>query len=227
MLLESTRFLPGDLEHWRRMEALDARWCKTVAFARKIDRALRALDAFHAAHDGGGYCGVSWGKDSCVVAHMCAGRWPLLHIRWPRRNPDSATVATAMGVPHLEWIAPPETDFRRDFADARKAFGLADLHISGVRAAESRVRRIRHMKFGENSQNTCAPLSAWSGEDVFAYLHLHNLPVHPAYAMTLGGRLDRIRIRVDDIGEDRGGYFGREEWERTYYPEFFNTDKET
>ena len=221
MLLDSPRFLPGDREHWDRMVTLDAKWSKTIAFHRKIDRANRALDAFHAAHNGAGYCGVSWGKDSVVAAHLCAGRWPLLHIRWPKRNPDSARVAEAMGVAFSEWTAPPDTDFKRDFADARKAFGFADLHVSGVRAAESRVRRIRHMKFGENSASTCAPLSAWTGEDVFAYLYLHDLPVHPAYAMTMGGRLDRVRIRVDDIGEERGGGVGRREWERTYYPEFF------
>ena len=71
--------------------------------------------------------------------------------------------------------------------------------------------------WGESSPNTCAPIGWWTARDVFAYLHLHGLPVHPAYAMTRGGLWPRDRIRVASLGGQRGRGAGREEWERLYY----------
>ena len=227
MLIHSPRFKPGDTEHWRRMQSLDARWCRTSAFARKVDRAHAALLTFVERHESRCYVGVSWGKDSVVVAHMVMGlapSVPMLHIEWPRRNPDSAQVEAACGIIGIKckrYSPGDETTFAADFAAARRVHGLPDAHISGVRASESSQRAMRHRRWGELSPSTCAPLSSWRAEDVFAYLYAHDLPIHPAYAMTLGGRLDRGRIRVDDIGDLAGSGVGRTEWERAYYPEFF------
>lgn len=53
--------------------------------------------------------------------------------------------------------------------------------------------------------------------DVFAYLHKHDLPVHPAYAMTMGGFYDRRWLRVSSLGGLRGADRGRAEWEQQYY----------
>ena len=72
-------------------------------------------------------------------------------------------------------------------------------------------------RWGESTERTCAPLGGWTGADVFAYLHTHRLPVHPAYACSLGGVLDRDRIRVAALGGERGRGHGRAEWERRYY----------
>jgi hypothetical protein len=54
---------------------------------------------------------------------------------------------------------------------------------------------------------------------VFAYLYGRGLPVHPAYAYSRGGLLDREEIRTTAIGGRRGRNVGRLTWERTYYPE--------
>ena len=51
----------------------------------------------------------------------------------------------------------------------------------------------------------------------------HNLPVHPAYAMLMGGRLDRIRMRVAWLGLKHGRRFGRHEWEMRYYRDEMET----
>jgi len=48
-------------------------------------------------------------------------------------------------------------------------------------------------------------------------MNAYNLPVHPAYAMTAGGRWDRKHIRVASLGGQRGAQYGRREWEREYY----------
>jgi len=52
---------------------------------------------------------------------------------------------------------------------------------------------------------------------VFAYLNKHDLPIHPAYVMSFGGTLDRIRLRVDTLGLEAGTGKGRREWETHYY----------
>jgi phosphoadenosine phosphosulfate reductase len=232
MLLESTRYTKADLAHWRRMEALDAKWCRLPAFHRKVERAKEAIDAFVTAHDGGGYVGVSWGKDSVVVAHLAqAYGLPVVWIRVePIFNPDCPMVRAAfesmtgivtqsivVSCTHDEngWHATGTLE--SGFASASAVYG--DAYISGVRADESRMRKLRFKRWGESTTRTCAPLSTWSGEDVFAYLYLHGLPVHPAYACTMGGRLDRVQIRVASIGGVRGTGVGRREWELAYYPE--------
>lgn len=41
--------------------------------------------------------------------------------------------------------------------------------------------------------------------------------MHPAYACSFGGALDRERIRVSSLGGQRGTGHGRREWEWAYY----------
>jgi len=93
--------------------------------------------------------------------------------------------------------------------------------VSGVRGEESGVRKLRMRRWGTSSERTCAPIGWWCGGDVFAYLHQHDLPVHPAYAMSFGGTLDRNRIRVASLGGERGTGFGRRDWEHRYYRDAF------
>lgn len=72
-------------------------------------------------------------------------------------------------------------------------------------------------RWGVSTDRTCAPIGNWTAEHVFTWLHMLNLPVHPAYAQTYGGQLDRGRIRVGALGGERGTGHGRREWERRYY----------
>jgi len=105
-------------------------------------------------------------------------------------------------------------------AATREAFGAGYWSLrrmSGIRAEESTTRRIRVARWGVVSATACAPIGRWTAEHVFAYLHAHRLPVHPAYAMTLGGMLDRHRLRVACLGGPEGTGHGRAEWERRYY----------
>lgn len=229
-LIPSPRHSDADLREWRRLEAFDAVLSRSQALARKEERALESLRAFAAA--GPCYVGVSWGKDSVVVAHLAvrAGVGP---IAWfpagIMENPDCALVRDAFlamfpGVDYREIeasgpvIGPDVTGHdgaQREFEIASRSLG--DRYVSGVRAEESRVRQLRMGRWGESTANTCAPIGWWTGEDVFAYLHKHALPVHPAYAMTFGGTLERKRVRVGTIGGYRGTGRGRREWERHYY----------
>lgn len=89
--------------------------------------------------------------------------------------------------------------------------------MTGIRAEESAVRRLRMRRWGVSSVTACAPIGFWNAEHVFAYLHRYRLPVHPSYAMTMGGGLDRHWLRVACLGGPEGTNRGRAEWEARYY----------
>ena len=54
---------------------------------------------------------------------------------------------------------------------------------------------------------------------MFAYLHRYELPVHPAYACSMGGTVPRERLRVAWLGLRHGTEYGRRELEWRYYRE--------
>lgn len=234
MLLESEKHSARDLEEWRRLERYDETLAASPALERRTRRAIRVMEDFAKRVDC--YVGVSWGKDSVVVAHLASlspalTGLPLVWVRVdPISNPDceavrDAYLASSRQPYHEitthctwsdgEWHATGTLE--EGFARAKSAFGEA--HVSGVRSDESNMRKLRTMRWGESSKNTCAPIARWSGLDVFAYLYKHNLPIHPAYAMSFGGMTPRERLRVASLGGKRGTGMGRRQWEWHYYPE--------
>src|SRR5690606_18904538 len=98
---------------------------------------------------------------------------------------------------------------------ARKRFG--ERYISGLRAGESGVRKRAFRGTFRAETTSCWPVGEWTGQDIFSWLHLHDLPIHPAYACTMGGMKDRDRIRIGIIGGPKGTEFGLRDWEWTYY----------
>lgn len=236
-LIISTRHTRADLEHWRRCETMDASYverCKPRLDELEA-RAVQLIRSFDAA--GPCYVGVSWGKDSVVVAHLAARSDLKLPLVWVRRvredNPDCVLVRddflARFGPLDYHEITKDAADYTRGkkspkaqakdaaFAEASARFGSR--YISGVRAEEARVRALTMARNGEASDGSCRPLGWWTAADVFGYLHRYDLPVHPAYACTFGGVRDRAQIRVGSLGGERGRGHGREEWERRYYPE--------
>lgn len=228
-LIDSPRLSKRDRAVWDRLYGQDCRLAVSPLLDAKEERALDAIRAFAAA----GPCTVScsWGKDSVVVAHLV---WrtgldlALVHVLQPavkknqRNNPDSPAVRVAylerFETVYHEWA--PEKPVRDTLAAANRVFGQR--HITGVRADESMARRQSARYHGVASQNSCRPILSWSSRDVFVYLAKYDLPTHPAYAMSLGGLLDRDRLRVHSIGDKRGDEFGRVDYERTYYPEVWH-----
>lgn len=229
MLISSPRHTDDDLRVWAQRVRYDA--LLGARIAPKVERALDAIQAF--AKAGPCYAGVSWGKDSVALAHLLWSsklKIPIAWMRWePMSNPDCLLVRddfiarfpidyreiqTSWVRQGRRWVNEADPSDRDGFGAART---LGSRYISGVRAAESRARKIRCAVWGESSPNTCAPLARWSVEDVFGYLALHDLPIHPAYAMTMGGAIDRADVRVDCLGGMTGTGRGRREWEWTYY----------
>lgn len=228
MLLESPRHSPEDLAAWGAFE----RHVRLYALAnrRKLAglerRSAAALEAFGAP----AWAGVSWGKDSVVMADLLTRYRPDVPLCWvvtvPGENPDCWRVRDA-------FLSARPVRVYREYEDrvevAGGALQIVDdeawppctdfgrRYMSGIRAEESRARRMRSRAWGESSPNTCAPLAWWTAIDVFAHLVTHDLPIHPAYACTRGGKLEPLWIRVAPLGGERGRWQGRFEWEWHYY----------
>ena len=233
MLIASSRHSPADLEAWQVSERTAEIFAQSKRHRDKIRRSVDAIMSF----TGGGRCyaGVSWGKDSVVLAHLIAAHHratPLVWVRVePDFNPDCLPVRDAFlrmfpGVFYDEIVVDrgaaayrAHGTLERGMAEAAKRHGPR--YLSGVRAEESGTRASRMRRWGESSPNTCAPIGWWSGWDVFGYLVTHRLPIHPAYACTFGGRIKPTDLRVSPLGGERGARpgdgFGRAEWERRYY----------
>lgn len=239
MLIRHPRQTPQDLAAWERSERADAALARRPALQRAEDAAVECVRRF--VERGPCYAGLSCGKDSVVLMGILRALWrrhavrvPVVHVQViPHENPDNEAVRAAVMAACGEAVSVDVIDVlcERDASGAwigkgrlEQGFAEADRrhgphYITGIRAEESAARRLRAEHFGTTSRNTCAPLSSWRGDDVFAYLHREGLPVHPAYACTLGGSLDRRRIRVATLGGQRGSGHGRTSWEKHYYPD--------
>jgi phosphoadenosine phosphosulfate reductase len=241
MLIDSPRITAADRARWEQLEHFDA----VLASAPRLDRlaiqARTAIVEFLAAGDG--YMSVSWGKDSVVAAHLALQVDPSLRVVWVRsvdfETPECDLVRDVFLANHpgcrYEEIpvvlrnpkrGEPGFDERHldpgaDHQNVLKEC-LTGRYISGLRAEESKMRRISIGHRGLVTTNTCRPLGRWQATDVFAYLHREDLPVHPVYAMSMGGAYDRRWLRVHPLcsapppgKSDRGP--DPIAWEDTYY----------
>lgn len=234
-LVRSPRHRAEDLAVWEVYEQVDRINGRALYARGKVERSAAELEAF--ARQGPCYASVSWGKDSTALAHLVARMRvydgptvPLVHLRSWWSNPDcdlvrDAFLATFPSHPYDEievtydWereVNPNVSLYLKEgYQLAAKRHG--ERYITGIRKGESKSRMMRMMRWGMSTEGTCAPIGWWTTADVFAYLYQHELPVHPAYACTLGGLLDRESIRVDMLAEERGAGMGRHEWEQAYY----------
>lgn len=112
---------------------------------------------------------------------------------------------------------------RRAAAYRTEEFGPR--HITGIRAEESRIRTLVQHRFGDATERTARPIGTWAATDIFAYLAGHNLPVHPAYAMSHGGTLDRRWLRVHALGGVTGADKGRADWEESYFGDVIRSSR--
>lgn len=233
MLIPSERLQPGDLEAWERLARFDLAHARLRRFAAQVERSKAEIRAFAAERC---WVGVSWGKDSVCVAHLAYTVDPSIPLCWVRtpiwETPETFTVRDAFLAAHpganYREFEDHELPIRRSARTGRAYAVVNDAetwppervfgprYIGGIRASESKTREIR-VNSGLTSLNTCAPIGRWSDQDVFSYLALHGLPIHPAYAMSCGGQLERGRLRVSPIGDERGAGMGRREWETRYY----------
>lgn len=214
------------------LEAADAlRWRRERP---RLDRwtldAMRTAEAFASA--GPCYAGLSTGKDSVLLCHVLRRlrdeRGVVVPVAYVEvvghASPEAPLVLDAVAAWGLDVVRVEVEGVDASLGTGRLEAGFSecarrwgDRYLSGVRADESHARAMRLRGHGETTARTCAPLSRWSTADVYAAAHGLGLPLHPAYAMTLGGRLPREHLRVATIGGSRGSERGRREWEWQYY----------
>lgn len=217
------------------LEAGDHERAKSRDLAVKERYAVKALRRF-LADPSECYVSSSWGKDSVVIAHLARrveDTLPVVHGAW--RQPYAEPRVGKCGTIYDAAENPHNDDVRDDFL-ARWPMPYAEVEcsqtqpwhapikaefgprrITGIRAQESGTRTMSAAVHGVATGNVCRPILNWSADDVFAYLAKYDLPIHPSYAMSYGGRLDRTWLRVDLIGGGTGVDMGRREWERRYY----------
>lgn len=241
MLVRSQRHTIEDIAAWRRFEDQARVHAQLSTYRKHVERARSAILSFTGA--GACYAGTSWGKDSTALAHLIVSLVPRVPVVWVHRvpydNPDCDAVRDAFLAHHRcayheeivecersggiygGWRVRGRDALGLDSRPKQVGFALVAArfgarYLSGVRGDESAVRAKRARK-GETYGISCAPLAGWSGWDVFAYLVTHGLPIHPAYACTMGGQLDPTRLRVGALGGPDGIGHGRAEWEARYY----------
>lgn len=241
MLIDSPRLTDADRAHWARLEAFD----HLLAADPRLDCIVRdALDAIHAwVESGPGVISTSWGKDSVAAAHLALCVKPDLPLIWVRSDPyempECEDVRDAFLSSH------PSTRYEERVVHLRNpkrgepgyvahqlnpdkhsqdvlGEAITERYLSGVRAEESRIRGKSLAHRGLTTKNTCRPLGWWTAVDVFAFLAREYLPVHPAYAATYGGVLDRRWIRVHPLCSappPRSAVHGRDtsSWEDDYW----------
>lgn len=240
MLIRNRRLTAEDLALWSVYESGDL--ANAGIYHEKLHVSLNAIKEFTSR--GPCYCGVSWGKDSVVVAYLCRlcdPSIPLIHLRPSNHNPDCDAVRHEYfrkfpGQPYEEieidysdlhakalakHLLDKETDKRWYSAINELNRRFENRYILGIRSQESTGRRIRELVHGESSKTGCAPITRWKTAEVFAFLASAHLPVHPAYAMMGGGRWPRERLRVAEIGDVHGTGGGRAQWEIEYYQDVY------
>lgn len=237
MLIVTDRHTKKDIELWEELEEADTIRLKEL----KEEKIKRAILEIKEATKEKSYISVSWGKDSVVTAHLChlAGiKIPMVWIKeTPMENPYCRIVRDLFlkkyNFSYHEIIADYGnlgfSPFLDKNGDSKLFHGIADginhafgRRITGIRNEESNKRLLRYMNYGHTTKNTCAPISLWKTWEIFVYLKMYDLPIHPNYAMLGGGRYDRYRIRVDCLAGTQGNGIGRIEWEKEYYQDILN-----
>lgn len=233
MLIPSSRHTKEDLRLWHEQSEADSVHAMDSGFLRRCQAIKEAIQQFH-RRPKPYYVATSWGKDSVVLLHLFrALKYPckVVHVRQlDNENPHDGDVRDEFLRRYdcdYEEVAysykdSDETWFRdgkpvrwyQVLRDLAKRYGT---HVTGVRADESSTRLLRFKTYGLETRHSFAPLHRFSCEDVFAYLAMFDLPVHPNYAMQGGGRYERQWVRTSAIGNERGRGMSRGAWEQEYY----------
>jgi phosphoadenosine phosphosulfate reductase len=238
VLIINNRLSKKDIDHWYSTLEYEDELNKHKDISRKIAQSINSKKSFTNKYSNDCYLAISWGKDSVAVAYLVAMAQVSIPMVWiktkPFFNPDCELVRdeflrlfpnciyreveTSCATKNGKII---ETGrLKEGIKISEKEFGQKV--ITGIRGDESSDRKIRQDVWGIESKNTLAPIIYWKSWEVFLFLLKNNLPVHPVYAMTKGGLIDRDCLRVSSIGGSRGNLVGRHEWEKSYYPDILS-----
>lgn len=236
MLMMSERHTKADRQAWEKLEVWDAMLADSGRIDDLADASMHVIREFVKTETA--FVSTSWGKDSTVLVDL-VGRSgvdvPVVQLVIDGYEmPGTTEVRDQMIVryPHLQYeelvlppqpnrwwdsVTTPQSKYRADMGWRLIEERFGSRRMTGIRAEESRMRHMVQAKWGDQSPNTARPIGWWEATDVFAYLYKYDLPVHPAYAMSSGGRRDRRWLRVHALGGVTGADRGRAEWETQYF----------
>lgn len=186
----------------------DLTYASTPVHRARVQRAAHELEAV-----ADGRYAISWsgGKDSTVCLALAAEAWAAGLVIVTDNHQASTPLARlvdawAERVPHLDFVVRPGR--RPDDVDRAALVRLLDRcavrgQVLGLRADESGYRRriarnaIRDRRYVTaskwGSRPALCPILDWSIDDVWAYLHSHELPYHDCYQTDRYGRSPRRR----------------------------------
>lgn len=232
MLIITDRHTKQDIEWWNELEEADIVYGINES---KINSAIHEIKSFC---DKNYYISVSWGKDSTVLTHLCVVAGCSKNIVSFVCDPSSRNAfydfnndlvrnyfISKYKLNHYIEVFYPETGKPEKIKTMRRFEKNTGLNkcVLGVRAAESGIRKKSLWYHGISTDRKCRPLMKWTTQEIFSYLAINKLPVHPVYGMTGSGRWDRNKLRVDGaIGADGGLSHGRDIWEKEYYQDILN-----
>ena len=236
MLIDSPRITTRDRKVWEQRHRYDLPLSRGARIERLEAQALRAVEEWRGGGDG--IVSVSWGKDSVVAAHIALKVDPDLRLVWVRSDPFETPEAEVVrdyflaahpGARYEERVAVLRNPKRGEPGFAKHRLDPDAKHqdvlgehiperwVSGLRGQESRMRALSIAWSGMATRNTCRPLAFWRGPDIFAYCAREGLPLHPAYAMSFGGVLDRQWIRTHPLCSIVEMKTDVAQWEDRYY----------
>lgn len=174
-------------------------WATLPQFKRKVTQAKAIIQ--EAMSIAPAYVACSWGKDSVVLLHIAQQIVPdILAFHYGSFESSTGIVSNFPAVissycerfspNYQELIAKPEWAFTPDTVrDRIHSVINTDFYkmaLVGVRAQESKVRRIAIRKYGHTHQYKdglwrCFPLSYWDTKDIWAYTVANELPYLDAY----------------------------------------------
>jgi len=239
MLLPSDRLTEKDIERWNNLIELDEIHSKSNGFLTRRDMTEEVISDFIASGKPY-YVAVSWGKDSIVLADLfykLGAKCKYIYLRNLGREPEGnqqvkKEFLKTHDIEYVEieynYAKADSSYFNRKGEPAKWQNLLRELktkygcHVTGIRYDESAKRKRRFIMMGLETEYSFAPFRWFNAQDIFAYMHINDLPVHPNYAMSGGGRWDKYRIRVSAIGNKEGDGMGRAEWEKEYYQDILN-----
>lgn len=218
------------------------KYAHTLTFQRKLDASKQVLDAFIAQTDnpiiscGGGKDGTA----IALLAKLIGADVPYVTANPPNPLPDreqhNQSLMEYLGgewhiVPY-DWDVRAVLDGEQDYPDGLKMRKLSEFQhahrvdgvIFGIRAAESRARRINLAQHGmiyklADGTMRCQPIARWTAEDSLCLALLMDAPINPVYVKMDGvGSMEQLH----DGTWWPHGLQDRTGWIRRYYPEYLD-----